>query len=116
ALLAVNGFHIVESQEARAYSALSALTILSYLLLDRAIRLGRRRDWLLHGLVNALAFYCHFFAGLTFLAQGVFVLSRRSRAVTLGLLASALVTAALLAQLAPVFRRGFGENIIARLP
>lgn len=105
ALLAVNGFHILMSQEARAYALLSALTILSYLFLDRALQGGRRRDWLLHGVVTAAAFYSHFYTAFTMLAQGLLVLCRRSRAALLGLITSGIVMALLLVQLVPFFIR-----------
>jgi len=103
ALLAVNGYHVLMSQEARAYALLSTLTVLSYILLDRALQSGRRRDWALHGLVTVLAFYCHFYTALTVVAQGVFVLSRRSRAALVGMGISGLVMGLLLAQLVPFF-------------
>src|SRR5206468_9537685 len=96
ALLAVNGYHVLLSQEARAYAALSALTILSHILLDRAIERGRVRDWALHGLVTALAFYCHFYTAFVVLAQGIFVFSRRARAAVIGLVGRSVVMAGLL--------------------
>lgn len=100
-LLAVNGFHLLLSQEARGYSLLATLTILSYLLLDWALTGGRKREWVLHGLVNGLAFYSHFFVVFVFIAQGLFVLSRRSRAALLGLGLSAIVAAVIVLPLVP---------------
>jgi uncharacterized membrane protein len=82
------------SQEARSYSALGILTIGSYLALDRALQSGRWRDWVLHGLVTALAFYCHSYAVFIILAQALFVFSRRSWAGLAGLLASGMLNAA----------------------
>ena len=117
ALLAVNSFHVLMSQEARAYALLSSLTILSFILLDRALQHGRRRDWALHGLVIALAFYCHFYTALTILAQGVLVLSRRSRAALIGMIGSGTVMAVLLAQLVPFFiRQSHGAKLSHLLP
>jgi mannosyltransferase len=102
-LLVVHSYHASLSQEARAYAAFSSLTVLSYLMLDHALVGGRRRDWVLHGLVTSLAFYSHFFTAFTILAQGLFVLSRRSRAALLGLLWSGAIMALILAQLVPFF-------------
>jgi mannosyltransferase len=117
ALLALNGFHIILSQEARSYSALGILTIGSYLALDRAIQSGRRRDWALHGLVTALAFYCHSYAVFIILAQALFVFSRRSWAALAGLLGSGLLMAVLLAQLAPfLLRQTTGDRFSRLLP
>lgn len=102
-LLALHAYHASLSQEARAYGLLSSLTVLSYLLLDQALQSGRRRDWLLHGVITAAAFYSHFFTAFTVLAQGLFVLSQRSRTALLGFVTSGLVMGMLLAQLAPFF-------------
>ena len=76
ALLAVNSFHVLLSQEARAYALLSCFTILSFLMLDRSLESGRKRDWALHAVASTLAFYCHFYTAFTLVGQGVFVLSR----------------------------------------
>lgn len=116
ALLAVQAFHGLMSQEARSYALLVDLTLLSYLLLDRALESGRRRDWLLHGLVSALAFYCHSYTLLVLLAQGVFVLSRRSWPALRGLLLSGALTALLLAQAVPFFLRNAGGGKLAWIP
>jgi mannosyltransferase len=104
-LLAVNSFHVLMSQETRSYALLSTLTILSFILLDRSLETGRKRDWLLHGLVTIAAFYCHFYTVFTVLSQGVFVLSRRSRQALFGLVVSACAMALLAAQLVPFFIR-----------
>jgi uncharacterized membrane protein len=115
-LVAANAFHVVMSQEARSYALLGSLTTLSFLLLDRALTGGRRRDWALHGLVTALAFYCHFYTAFVILAQALFILavalSRRSLAAFGGPVLSGLVQLALVAQLVPVFtRKTDGANL-----
>jgi 4-amino-4-deoxy-L-arabinose transferase-like glycosyltransferase len=114
-LLAVHGFHVLWSQEARSYSLLATLTILSYLLLDRAIERSRRWAWVLHAVATALAFYCHAFTLFTILAQAVLVLSRRSRATLFAWLGSSLLTAALLLPLVPFYLRQSSGTKIARL-
>jgi mannosyltransferase len=117
ALLAVNGFHVIMSQEARSYALLGTLTILSYLALDGALESGRRRDWVLHGVATALSFYCHSFTIFTVVAQGVFVVSRRSRAALLGLIGSGILMALLLAQLVPfLIRQSSGAKLSRLLP
>jgi mannosyltransferase len=103
ALLAVNGFHVLMSQEARSYSLLSSLTAISYLTLDRALERKRARDWALYGLATALAFYSHFYTTFIVVAQGILVLSRRSRPALVGLLGSGLLMAVLVMPLAPYF-------------
>jgi mannosyltransferase len=102
-LLSVHAYHASQSQEARSVGLFCTLTVLSYVLLDRALERGRARDWAWYGVVVALAFYSHFYAVLTILAQALFVVSRRSRAAFRGLVLAGLVAAVLLAQLAPYF-------------
>jgi mannosyltransferase len=114
-LLAANPFHILMSQEARAYAQLSVLTLMSFLLLDRAVERGRWRDWLWHGLVSTLAWYSHFYTALTMLGQGLFVLTRRSRAAVAGLAISGLLMLLLLAQLVPFFMRQAGGAKLSHL-
>lgn len=112
-LLALNPFHVLPSQEVRSYSTFGSLALVSYLLLDRALRRGRWWDWTLHGLVTTLAFYSHFYTAFTVLAQGLYVLSRRSRAALIGLIGSGLLLAALLSPLVPYFARpAAGERLV----
>jgi mannosyltransferase len=116
-LLAVNGLHVLWSQEARSYALLATLTILSYLCLDRALARARRRDWVLHAVATALAGYCHVFSAFTILAQAAFVLSRRSRATLLAWLGSALLSALLLLPLVPFYlRQSSGAKLSRLLP
>jgi hypothetical protein len=102
-LLAVNGFHVALSQEARGYAALASLTILSYFCLDRALERGRRRDWELWAVFSALAFYCHMYTVFVIGAQGLFVLSCRSRRALTGLALGLLLLALLLLPTVPFF-------------
>jgi mannosyltransferase len=114
-LLALNSYHIAMSQEARAYSAFASFTVLSFLLLIEALEGNRRRYWLMHGFVNALTFYLHFYAGFTIIGQALIVLSRRSRSAVVGLLGSGVVTAVLLGQLVPYFLRRSQFGVFPRL-
>ncbi|WP_341730437.1 glycosyltransferase family 39 protein [Microcoleus sp. EPA2] len=74
ALLALSPFDILFAQTARQYSLLTVTVIGSSLLLLRAVRLQRWKNWVLYGLSIALGLYTHPFFILTLIAQGIFVL------------------------------------------
>ena len=105
-LLAIHGYHAILSRETRGYGLFSLLAVVGFLLLVQAVRSGRRRDWLLVGLVNGLSFYCHIFTVFVVIAQAGFVLLRRSRAALGGLLLSGVVTGVLASPLLPWALRG----------
>src|SRR5262249_14969661 len=70
ALLAVHGFHVRYSQEARSYSLLVLLLVLSTYFFDRSIEPPRQnRYWAAYILVSALTVYSHVFALLVLIAQ-----------------------------------------------
>jgi mannosyltransferase len=69
ALLAVNAFAIQYAQEARAYSLVLFLVLLSTYLFVRAVQEGGRWTWAAFVLVTALSGYAHFFAWFVVLAQ-----------------------------------------------
>jgi mannosyltransferase len=69
ALLAVNAFAIQYAQEARAYSLVLFLVLLSTYLFVRAVQEGGRWTWAAYVLVTALSGYAHFFAWFVVLAQ-----------------------------------------------
>jgi mannosyltransferase len=114
-LVAFNSWDIAMSQQARGYTLWIALTILSYLLLDCSLRGGRWRSWLGLGLVNGLAFYCHFFAVFIIVAQGVAVLGLRSRQALVRFIVAGLVSLTLIAPLVPLVMRDTGSGLVARL-
>jgi 4-amino-4-deoxy-L-arabinose transferase-like glycosyltransferase len=95
ALLAGNRYHILWSQEARAYAGFTLLVLLSYLVLDLALTGGQRRRWVLHGVVTASALHFHVFAAFIVLAQVLIIISRRSRPAIGGGLLSGLVASLL---------------------
>jgi mannosyltransferase len=68
-LLATNAFHVKYSQEARAYSLVVLLVIVSAILLLRAIERETTRAWLGWSLVAALAVYAHTYAVLVIGAE-----------------------------------------------
>ena len=71
ALLAANAFHVRWSQEARSYSLLVLLCVLSSLFFVRCVDDPSRRNRVAWILFSALAVYAHFFAGLLLLAQWI---------------------------------------------
>lgn len=81
-LLASNAFHVKYSQEARAYSLVALLCIVSCILLLRATEKTTTRAWLAWSLVSALAVIAHTYAVLVVGAEVVWaflVLPARER-------------------------------------
>jgi 4-amino-4-deoxy-L-arabinose transferase-like glycosyltransferase len=85
ALVAFNPMLLWYSQEARAYSLLALLCTISLLYCVRALRRGRRRDFLVWGLVSGLALATHYFAVFPILAEAIWLLRRRGKASWRGL-------------------------------
>lgn len=70
ALLAVHAFHIRYSQEARSYSLLTFLLVLSVYFFIRSVESpSDKRCWAAYLLSSVLACYCHFFPFLVVVAQ-----------------------------------------------
>jgi len=70
ALLAVHSLHIEYSQDARSYSLLVFLIILSwYFFLQAVEQPKKKRLWAAYIVVSSLAFYSHVFAALMFIPQ-----------------------------------------------
>jgi uncharacterized membrane protein len=93
-LAAISPFQILAAQEARNYSLLGLLTLISWATLLVAVQ-GRRWGWITYVGATVLTLYTHYLAFLTVVGQGVFVLlaaplSRRewlaSQLVILGLI------------------------------
>jgi mannosyltransferase len=68
-LLAVSPLHLKYTQEARHYALLMSLSLLSYILLFRALRRPRRRRWLAYGAATALGLYSHYGALIVLATQ-----------------------------------------------
>jgi hypothetical protein len=82
ALLAVHATHVSSSQDARAYSLLVLLVILSTLFFVRAASAPHdRRLWLAYVLAAGLAVYAHFFAAFVLAAQWLAAGPARLRAI-----------------------------------
>jgi mannosyltransferase len=73
-LLAFSPFHLRYSQEARQYALLLLLSLLSFVLLYRAMQQPRRSIWFCFGLVTVLNVYNHYAAFVVLLAQSVWIL------------------------------------------
>jgi mannosyltransferase len=76
-LLALNAFFVQYAQEARAYSLVLFLVVVSSTLLLRAIDRPTSGRWLAYVLSAVLALYSHYFAALIILAHFVSLLARR---------------------------------------
>jgi uncharacterized membrane protein len=59
ALMAVNYQHIWFSQNARGYTAMVFITLISSVFFIRCGRDGKTRDWAMYGVAAALGVYCH---------------------------------------------------------
>lgn len=75
-LYALSPYHIFQDQNLRPYALLLTLALSSLLMLLRALETGKPRDWLLHGLCNALAVATHPTAVFLFPAEGLFLLMK----------------------------------------
>ena len=72
-VLAFSPFHIWYSQEARMYSQLLFLSLVSSVLLLQALRRGEMSWWIYYVLVNAAGMYTHIFMALALAAQFLWV-------------------------------------------
>ena len=73
-LLAINGFHVEYSQDARGYSLLVFLVTLSSLFFLRSVREGSRKNWICYIVTSTLAIYAHLFAVFVLVAHWVSLL------------------------------------------
>lgn len=71
-LSAISAFHVYYSQEARNYSLLLLLSVLSFLYFIRILKNGRKTDYAAFILVNLLLGYTHIYAVFILAAQVVF--------------------------------------------
>ena len=85
ALVAVNPMLLWYSQEARAYALLALLCAVSLLYCVRALRHGRRRDFVFWGIASALALATHYFAAFAVAAEVLLLFRRRGRESLAGL-------------------------------
>ena len=91
-LLAVNGFMVTWSQQARTYALVVLAVVVSTYLLVRALEPGAGRGrWVVYGAVAALSLYAHFFAAFVIAAQAVAALIARPRPRTEHLLVAGTI-------------------------
>ncbi len=122
-LLAISPFHIRYSQEARCYTLLALLSMLSLYCLWRAVLGGELRSWPGFVAFTTLNLYTHLFALLVVLAEVVFVgglwlcaaFPRKgppqSGRVVLRFVASLLVIAVLYAPMMPYLFQGLSRQV-----
>ncbi len=77
-LTAVAPFQIRAAQEARMYPLLGLLTLLSWGALLAAVE-GRRWGWVAYVAATVASLYTHYFAFLTLIGQGIFILAAYPR-------------------------------------
>ncbi len=105
ALVALNPYQIVESQNARNYAMVVSLSALASLLFVRALKRSHPRDWIAYGLAMVLALNTHLEAALVLLVHVVYaVVVWRTR---LGPGSSPAVTSS------PVPAGAAGESVIS---
>lgn len=123
-LMAVSGFAIFYSQEARMYSMLSALVLATFYFYLQALKLGGWRNW---GLVSAfalLSIYTHYFAVMPLAAIFIHFLYRWAGERRAGItthkrfftISFAVVMAGCLPLLAAIFTGAAGKVNIFDLP
>lgn len=74
-LLALNPLQVWFAQEARMYSLLSVLAIISMALFWQALQTGRRRYWVALAIVNSIIFGVHYFGFLIPVSQLAFIIA-----------------------------------------
>ncbi|WP_016953113.1 glycosyltransferase family 39 protein [Anabaena sp. PCC 7108] len=77
-IIAVSPFHVLYAQEARPYSWLTALILLSSAAFLKAIQSGKRFDWAIYTLSLTLGLYTHLYIVLVAIAHGVYILFNKS--------------------------------------
>ncbi len=73
-LLAVSPYHIWYSQEAKMYSIVALLAIVSTILMLEALNDGGKNYWIAYVIVTTAMFYTHVATVLVFAAQAAFIL------------------------------------------
>ena len=73
ALLAVSPFHVLYAQEAREYSFLTVVILLSSATLLRALRLETKAGWALYALTVVLGLYTSLLFGVVAVAHAIYV-------------------------------------------
>ncbi len=72
-LIAVSPFHVLYAKEARQYTLLLAVTLLSSAVLLRALRLNSRKIWFIYTISTASGLYTHLFFANVIAAHWIYV-------------------------------------------
>lgn len=73
-LVAISPYHIYYSQEAKMYTLLSFLSLLSFLLFYLALTKFRAAHWISYALSSVLLIYCHNYGGILVFTQTIIFL------------------------------------------
>ena len=73
-ILSINPFHVFYSQEARAYSLFTFLSLLSIYLFFKAINTNKNRYWYFFVLISILNLYTFYFALLVLVSEIIYLL------------------------------------------
>ena len=92
-LIAVSPFYVLYSQEARPYSLLMLMVLLSSYILLRSLRQATFLNWGLYSLAVAVGLYSHLFFALAALSHGVYILFRERFHISKTLIAYMLALA-----------------------
>lgn len=74
ALISVSPIHVLYAQEARPYSLLTVLTLLSSAVLLRAMRLKTNLQWGIYTAITVVSIYTHLYGLLVLIAHGIYLL------------------------------------------
>lgn len=75
ALIAVSPLYVLYSQEARPYSLLTLVVLLSSCLLLRSLQQPTRMNWMLYSIAVAVSLYSHLFFAFALLGHGIYILT-----------------------------------------
>jgi uncharacterized membrane protein len=73
ALVSVSPFHVLYAQEARMYSLMTVVTVLSSASLLYALRVDTKRSWLIYALSLIVGFYSHLYFLLIAFGHAIYV-------------------------------------------
>ncbi len=74
AVLAFSPFHVLYSQDARAYTAVLFFFSLALFFFLHGLKTGKRSDWILFGIFSALSFWTHFYVFIGVLVLYVYAI------------------------------------------
>ncbi|MBP0000195.1 MAG: glycosyltransferase family 39 protein [Cyanobacteria bacterium SID2] len=77
-LMTVSPFHLVYAQEARAYSLWTLAILLSSVMVLRAVKNPKWKNWVLYAITLTIAFYTHLFSIFLAVAHGIYVFCREN--------------------------------------